>query len=104
MNINSYADFTDTTWKKDTLNKELFHAVSGLVEEVGEFHGLLKRFYREGDWDNKKAVKELGDIIYYWVRLCRRLGVLPGDVLQANIDKLTDRKERGVLLGSGDNR
>jgi NTP pyrophosphatase (non-canonical NTP hydrolase) len=39
-------------------------------------------------------------ILYHLdVRECR-----VGDVLQANIDKLLSRKERGTLQGSGDNR
>lgn len=47
-----------------------------------------------------KIVNYLVAILYHLdVREC---GV--GDVLQANVDKLLSRKERGTLQGSGDNR
>ena len=48
--------------------------------------------------------KELGDILWYVFRLIIELGFTPQQVLQMNIDKLNDRKARGVLGGSGDDR
>lgn len=49
-------------------------------------------------------IKELGDIIWYWVNACRELKVDPGVVLATNILKLRDRTRRNKLQGSGDER
>ena len=48
--------------------------------------------------------KELGDVAWYWARLHRELGLDPDLTFQNNLDKLTGRKARGTLQGSGDDR
>jgi hypothetical protein len=47
---------------------------------------------------------EVGDVTWYLARLATELQVSLGDVGQKNLDKLLDRKDRGVLQGSGDTR
>jgi NTP pyrophosphatase (non-canonical NTP hydrolase) len=47
---------------------------------------------------------ELGDVLWYIAALSRDLNISLNDVAKMNIEKLADRKERGVLGGSGDNR
>jgi NTP pyrophosphatase (non-canonical NTP hydrolase) len=49
-------------------------------------------------------IKELGDVLWYVAAASTELGVTLADVGQANLDKLADRKARGQLQGSGDNR
>ena len=49
-------------------------------------------------------VAECGDVLWYLTRLIDELGYSVSEVAQANVDKLLDRKERGVIGGSGDNR
>ena len=48
--------------------------------------------------------KELGDVLWYVSNCCSELGLSMGDVAQGNIDKLFDRKDRGVIQGDGDDR
>ncbi len=48
--------------------------------------------------------KELGDVLWYGSNCCSELGLSMGDVAQGNIDKLFDRKDRGVIQGDGDDR
>lgn len=48
--------------------------------------------------------KEVGDVFWYLARLCKHLGIDPDEFLQENLDKLSDRKARGTIKGSGDNR
>jgi NTP pyrophosphatase (non-canonical NTP hydrolase) len=48
--------------------------------------------------------KEVGDQLWYLAAKARELGTNLSEIAAENIDKLRDRKERGVLGGSGDNR
>jgi NTP pyrophosphatase (non-canonical NTP hydrolase) len=76
----------------------------GLAGETGEVIEKIKKILRDGTYDKDNIVKELGDVVYYWARLCRFFGMQPSEVIAANIQKLESRKARGVLRGSGDNR
>jgi NTP pyrophosphatase (non-canonical NTP hydrolase) len=48
--------------------------------------------------------KEIGDQLWYLAAKARELGTTLGEIAGDNIVKLQDRKDRGVLGGSGDNR
>lgn len=53
----------------------------------------------------REALKgELGDVLWYVASAARELGYDLADIAAANLDKLADRKSRGALSGSGDNR
>lgn len=56
--------------------------------------------------DHKRAElkKELGDLLWHMSMLAHDLGYSMSEIAQANLDKLSDRSNRGVLSGSGDNR
>lgn len=47
---------------------------------------------------------ESGDVLWYWVRLLDELDLDASEVMEANADKVFDRKERGVIQGDGDKR
>lgn len=85
---------------------ELQYLTLGLASEAGEVAGVVKKLQRDG-WtpavvDNLPA--ELGDVLWYWVRLCDACGVDPEAVMRANRIKLVSRQSRGALGGSGDER
>jgi NTP pyrophosphatase (non-canonical NTP hydrolase) len=48
--------------------------------------------------------KEIGDVLWYLAAGARELGFTLSDIAQENLNKLADRKARGVLAGSGDLR
>ncbi len=103
MNLNEYEEFTRTTAvypKDDALSYLLF----GLCEEVGELHGKVKRLIRDDKFDSEGFILELGDTLYYLVRLADETGVGIEEVLKRNVQKLSKRKEEGKLHGSGDYR
>ena len=94
-----------------------------LVGEIGEFAGKiakairhkelcidrnilsLKDINREKYADKEPDLrKEAGDILWQLAGLCRVMGWSLEDVAQENLKKLSDRKDRGVIDGSGDNR
>ena len=84
----------------------------GLGNEAGEVQGKIKKIIR-GDYVNDpqelhKALQdisdEIGDVLWYAAALCDSLGISLDTIAKKNIRKLADRKERGVLKGSGDTR
>lgn len=111
-NIDEYGRFVDSAWfgaKEDEGKTELserdFRVMElGLPGEVGEVLELLKRNVRDGVLPRELLKKELGDVVYYWARICSAYGFKPSEVLQANIDKINDRTARNVRRGSGDER
>lgn len=81
----------------------------GLCGEAGEVAEKIKKIIRdqggEISLDAKLALrKELGDTLWYISALSRELGFTLSEVAVGNITKLEDRRDRGVLHGSGDDR
>ncbi len=82
----------------------LAYCALGLTGEAGEYSEKIKKLIRDGKLDKSLAVKELGDVLWYLTRCANELGYSLQDVAEINLVKLTDRRERGVLQGSGDTR
>lgn len=85
------------------------YACLGLSEESGELNGKLAKIIRDKkgkitNEDLKEISKEIGDTCWMIAEICTVLGLDLDIVMQQNIQKLTDRKNRNVLSGSGDNR
>jgi NTP pyrophosphatase (non-canonical NTP hydrolase) len=83
--------------------------VANGMGEVGEIQGKVKKIIRDAgtvitDETRKEISKEIGDVLWYCAALCRELDLSLEEVAQKNIEKLLSRKERGVLVGNGDNR
>lgn len=87
----------------------------GLANEAGEVLGKVKKLIRDNDvrFDNAKELtdsqradiaSELGDVLWYIAALSRDLGVSLNEIGHINLEKLADRKARGKIGGSGDNR
>lgn len=82
------------------------YALLGLCGEVGEIYSLFAKAVRDGrKFDHDQNVKkELGDVLWFIASIATDHGLTLEDVARSNILKLIDRKDRGVLNGSGDNR
>jgi NTP pyrophosphatase (non-canonical NTP hydrolase) len=76
----------------------------GLAAEAGEVANKVKKILRDGNFDRAAIADEVGDCLWYIAALCRDLNVELKDLADANLKKLYDRKNRGVLSGSGDKR
>ena len=99
----TYMDFTRRTAKYPK-RREKEYLMIGLANEVGEVLGKYKKQLR-GDGSKYKEIRgELGDVMWYIARLFDMYDMTLVEVLHENYLKLTDRKERGVLKGDGDNR
>lgn len=85
----------------------------GLAEETGEFLGIAAKIERGDNMVERygsrealieKAIKEAGDVLWMLSECLTAMGLSLEAVAEANLDKLLDRKARGVIKGSGDNR
>lgn len=113
MNSEQYSKEAPIT---DVSNQTLDYYYKGMVEELGEFFGHLKRIDRDDDGKItperlQKMVDEMGDFEWYriraWTKLCEKAGAkfIPiEDLWQRNINKLADRKSRNKLKGEGSHR
>lgn len=83
--------------------------VMGIAGEAGEVVEKWKKAvaYRDGKFSDEEFAdfkKEFADVIWYIAVLADSLGLSLDELMQENIAKLTSRKERNVIRGSGDNR
>jgi NTP pyrophosphatase (non-canonical NTP hydrolase) len=85
-------------------DQALEYLALGLNGEAGEVAEKVKKHIRDGKNLDENFAKELGDVLWYLVRLVDELDSDIETVAIQNLDKLFDRKERGKIQGSGDNR
>jgi NTP pyrophosphatase (non-canonical NTP hydrolase) len=107
--FNNYQEATAQTAKYPP-NQALEYLSLGIASEAGEVAGKMKKWIRDGDakmtreeWVQAMS-SEIGDVLWYAARLADELGLSLSQIAEENMDKLLDRKARGVIGGSGDNR
>ncbi len=88
---------------------DLVYSVLGLNGEAGEIAEHIKKMIRDdagvlSEERRQKLIKELSDQMWYISAVATDLGVKLSEVCYINIEKLEDRKNRGVLKGSGSDR
>lgn len=101
--------YEDFVWKmcsdasKGSQRDLLLTAALGLTGESGEFADEVKKFFfhpwvdedlgdlARYDAFRERAIKELGDNLWYMALAARALGTTLKDIEQANITKLTNR-------------
>jgi NTP pyrophosphatase (non-canonical NTP hydrolase) len=110
MFLNEYQDRAATTATfTDTGILRTVYLTLGLTGEAGEVAEKVKKAIRDEGAEITQEKKndiqrELGDVLWYLSQLSRVMGLTLEEVAQANLDKLADRKARGAIGGSGDNR
>lgn len=111
LTLDKYQELAATTAiypGQGTVNGLMYVSLGG-AGEMGEFCDQVKRVLRDDNGvitpqRKAKMLKELGDEMWYLAGKARELGVTLSSVAQANLDKLFDRQNRGVLHGEGNNR
>lgn len=83
---------------------ELSYLALGLGGESGEVLEKTKKLIRDGKFDKHEVAKELGDVLWYLTSYATAIGYDLSEIARMNVSKLSSRKERNVLSGSGDNR
>lgn len=87
-----YEQFVDANWVGGSPEYTMI-ALAGEVGEACNFHKKGMRRPGEGhdpEW-KKKLLEELGDALYYLVRVCHENGTTLRDVMVANEKKLRKR-------------
>jgi len=100
---------TFAEYPKDWENPAPIYPYLGLTEEAGEVAGKMakvirdKRIYMTPD-EEAGILAECGDVLWNLSQIVNDLGYDLEDVARDNLTKLKDRKERGVIKGTGDKR
>lgn len=86
----------------------LMYVALGLAGEAGEIANQVKKVARDdgsvvAPARRNKVADELGDVMWYWLRLCYELSLDPYEVMAANQQKLQARAVNGTLHGDGRN-
>ena len=102
MNFDEYQKLAKSTAIYPYRYETIYPAL-GLCGEAGEVAEKVKKNIRDGKALDGVGL-ELGDVLWYISALADDLGVTLEEVAQANVDKLTSRKKRNMIGGSGDNR
>jgi NTP pyrophosphatase (non-canonical NTP hydrolase) len=89
--------------------EQIYYTTLKLNGEAGEVAEKIGKIIRDQDgeftdYDKIEIMKEIGDVLWYCAVLAHILGFTFSAAAWMNIQKLIDRKNRGVLHGSGDNR
>lgn len=101
---------TDTYGGKgDIMSTAFINKILGLAGEAGEVAEKVKKLHRNQAGkltakDRRELLKELGDVLWYISAISHYLEESLDNVAKTNIAKLSDRKARGVIMSSGDNR
>lgn len=104
MTMNEYQELAGGTAGGVARIERSFLGIGG---ESGEVLEARKKYLR-GDYDapeyRRRLVTELGGLLWYIAECATLHGLTLEDIAQANIEKLVDRAQRGVIQGDGDDR
>ena len=108
MDMDKYQAEASTTAKYPE-DSGLVYCVLGLASEAGEVAGKLKKAIRDengvlSESRKEDLLSELGDVLWYCAMVALELDATLSSVAQVNLNKLFDRKDRGVIGGDGDKR
>lgn len=81
----------------------------GLAGEAGEVANKVKKISRDNGgvltpFARDAIICELGDVLWYVSELASEIGVDLDTIAELNLDHLSERADRQVLHGSGDDR
>lgn len=114
MDINDYQNKAITTavYPGKGTHLGLIYCALKMNGEAGEFAEHVGKAMRDDNYGpdpltverDNLLLKEMGDVLWYIAAAAHELGYTMEDVALANQAKLSDRKVRNVLGGSGDER
>ena len=103
-NCNTYNEWVETMIVTSGDTRKIEN-ILGLVGEAGEVAEKIKKQIRdETKVSPSDIAREIGDVLFYATALAHIYGYTLHDIMQMNIAKLEDRKNRNKISGNGDNR
>ncbi len=106
MQFNQYQQAARKTAVYPAEAKIVYPAL-GLANEAGEAAGVIKKAIRDGTPEpvvRERLKAECGDVLWYLAILLDDAGITMEECAEYNLKKLSDRQDRGVIQGSGDER
>jgi len=110
MGVNEYQRLAEVTVVYPNRLKVIYPTI-GLCGETGEVAEKVKKWLRDDGGVSEMSAerkellkKELGDVMWYLAVLAKDLGLSLDEIARHNIEKLNDRKNRGMVHGEGDVR
>lgn len=92
-------DFANNQHGPDVNVPLMLTGAMGLCSESGELMEIVKKMAFQGKPLTNETLfhmkRELGDIIWYWINMCRALDIDPNDVIAENVTKLQARYPGG---------
>ena len=113
MSLNEYQN---KAYEFTAYNDPLIYPALGLVSEAGEVADKIKKSIRDQGYALEEVAElmtqserhdlalELGDCLWYIAQLADDLQMPLSDIAEMNINKLSDRRKRKAMRGSGDYR
>lgn len=84
--------------------QQSFHALHGMVGEIGELHSIYQKSYQGHEIDTLHLKKELGDLLWFVAEYATSMGWTLEEVARMNLDKLFARYPEGFEEGRSLNR
>ena len=111
MNLEHYQDTAYTFAEYP----DAIYPILALAEEVGELTRVYSKAIRgdaryvteeEGFTDEalEMLAKELGDVLWTLCAVASENNMSMNDIAKMNLEKLTNRKVKGIIKGDGDDR
>lgn len=96
MTGKEYQELASRTINLDLVPLEIcYHALHGMVGEIGELHSLYQKTYQGHYLDEEHAKKELGDLLWFIAEYCTANEWNLDDIMELNINKLKARYPEG---------
>ena len=106
--LNEFQAFACEKWfgNKETESAQYLSVPAlGVAGEAGEVADKIKKVLRgDKDIELSSIAVEISDVLFYCAVLADRIGYDLSEVAQMQVDKINDRRARGVERGEGDNR
>ena len=85
--------------EKLDMTEQMYHALHGMVGEIGEIHSIFqKRYQGHQEGIVEHLMKETGDLMWFIAEFCTAMGWDLDEVMQMNIDKLKARYPEGFEI------
>lgn len=96
MTGNEYQNLAARTIDKSLCGlKKEYHALHGMVGEIGELHSLYQKAFQGHEFEEDHAKKELGDLLWFIAEYCTAKGWDLEEIMGLNIAKLIARYPDG---------